>query len=519
MNVWSGSLAMSATPSTQCAVEPDSPSDAGSQRGRAKRTSLRSDSLTNIAVVLALAASVSGWFSAIRSALWLDETVSYWQISGGFSQIWHRQGLSFPAYSYILWLTDSLFGSNGIVLRMPSVLAMLGAVYVLYLIAREFFEFDVAVIVTAVFAFSPIVAFAAIDARPYAFAVLAVNWATLMLLRWMRANSIRHAALFGVAAAGIFYFHYLFGVILVAYALIFLLMKWREYRAFAPKLVIAAIPFFLMMLPVFSRLVYLFQTSQSHVFEGVPSTVELSRTLMPGNIALLFAEVAFLAAVARKVAVPSNEPAGAGITSLLLAMVPLGVLYGVSVWTPIHVFVERYRLVGLPGVALCWGLLVSCLNWKFARALFAVALIVSFSNGIHFTLWESHGYTWKYALEAADARALPDHAPLLICSDFPESNFVPMPADPKTSFLFAQLSYYKVKSPVMPLPRALNATAESQVKRFLATAIPAHQKFFVVAFGASTKTINWITTTTESSYRMVRVGEYDQVSVVEYVPR
>jgi hypothetical protein len=36
---------------------------------------------------LALAASISVWFLAIRAPLWLDETSSFWQISGGFSRI------------------------------------------------------------------------------------------------------------------------------------------------------------------------------------------------------------------------------------------------------------------------------------------------------------------------------------------------------------------------------------------------------------------------------------------------
>ena len=48
--------------------------------------------------------SFSIWFLAIRAPLWLDETASYWSISGGFRQIWSRsiELNSFPAYYYIL---------------------------------------------------------------------------------------------------------------------------------------------------------------------------------------------------------------------------------------------------------------------------------------------------------------------------------------------------------------------------------------------------------------------------------
>src|SRR5260370_39738831 len=80
-----------------------------------------------LAVLVALAI----WFLAVRAPLWLDETASYWSISGGFRQIWARsvEINSFPAYYYILWLTNVVFGSKEAVLRIPSILAMLGATY------------------------------------------------------------------------------------------------------------------------------------------------------------------------------------------------------------------------------------------------------------------------------------------------------------------------------------------------------------------------------------------------------
>jgi hypothetical protein len=36
----------------------------------------------------ALVASVSIWLLAIRAPLWLDETLAYWQVSGGFGKVW-----------------------------------------------------------------------------------------------------------------------------------------------------------------------------------------------------------------------------------------------------------------------------------------------------------------------------------------------------------------------------------------------------------------------------------------------
>ncbi len=108
---------------------------------------------------LALAASISIWFFAIRAPLWLDETHSFWQISAGFWQIMPRRGGLPPAYYFILWLNTKIIGTSEIALRIPSVLAMLAAVYLLYGAARELFDRDVALVTAAVFCVHPLVVF------------------------------------------------------------------------------------------------------------------------------------------------------------------------------------------------------------------------------------------------------------------------------------------------------------------------------------------------------------------------
>jgi len=233
---------------------------------------------------VALVASLAVWFSAIRLPLWLDETVSYWQVSAGFGQIWARQGLSFPAYSYILWIAKSLFGSSEFALRLPSIFAMLGAVYVLYRIAREFFPPDISLIVTIAFSVHPIVIFAAIDARPYAFGVLVVNCAILSLLRWIRTQKATYAIGFGIASGAIFYFHYLFGTILAAFVLLLLAsVRSTQWKSFWPQFGKALIGFAIVILPVLPRLAYMFYSRGTHVFAAPPTIDDLFTTLAPND--------------------------------------------------------------------------------------------------------------------------------------------------------------------------------------------------------------------------------------------
>ncbi len=479
----------------------------------------------NVVLVFALCGSVAMWFLSIRSALWLDETISYWEISGGFWEIWARRSVSFPAYFYILWATKSLFGSGEVVLRMSSVLSMLAAAYVAYRIARELFCPDVAATVTVVFCLHPIVAFEAVDARPYAFAVLLVNCAILSFLRWMKTNSTRYAILFGASAAGIFYFHYLFGVVLPAFALGFIALRGRQWRLYVPKLGAASAPFLLMMVPVIAPLVFLFRTSQSQVSEPAPKLSDLFSTAAPGHVlVLLFVGLIFTAVMLRKLENPCEEFLRAGLVCLFLAAVPLVFLYDVSALTSVHVFVARYRLVAVPGVALCWGFLISCVASKRIRVGFCAALVALTFSGLSFatlSMDNAHGYSWKYALQVADKSAAFDHAPLLICSDLTESNFEPMPADvyAATSAAFAPIFYYKVHSRVVPLPRALNGEAMAQINKFLATAMPARQRFLALGYLASVETLSWITQRTKDSYLAQNLGTTDGVTVMEYKPR
>src|SRR5579863_7596817 len=130
--------------------------------------------LTKLIYPVSLLASLSIWFLAIRAPLWLDETLAYWQVSGGFAKVSSRSALmpSSIGYLYTLWFAKSILGSSEIALKIPSTLALLGAVYFLFRIARELFDQETAYLACIFFCLTPNVVFAATDARPYAFALL-----------------------------------------------------------------------------------------------------------------------------------------------------------------------------------------------------------------------------------------------------------------------------------------------------------------------------------------------------------
>ena len=471
---------------------------------------------------LAVLVAISVWFLAVRAPLWLDETVSYWSISGGLRQIWARSldVNSFPAYYYILWLTKEVFGGKEVVLRIPSILAMLAATYVFYRCAREFFVRDIALVATVVFIVHDLVVFAAIDARPYAFALLITTAAIFSFLRWSRTKKISYAALLGVASAGIFYFHYLFGCIVAAFVIAYFVDRWRSPFAERRQLGVAVGCFALLMVPLLSRLWYLHQARNTLVFAGPPEFTDLLQLLFPGVVPFVFVGVVVVAALTHKLSKPDSQNVRQFITCAALALVPTAILYGVSVATPLHVFVERYEAVAVPGIALCWAWIFSLIDSRLLRVLGCAALVTwgACQNYTSPTAG-THRYSWKYALEFADANAAQDGSPLLICSDLPQSNFWSMPTGPASeSVLFAPLSYYKVKSTVVPMPRAWNEQAQLIGRRF--SLPPAnHERFLALAYKKSHTTLDGLESLTSTTHVAHVLGDFDSVTVIEFVPR
>ena len=148
--------------------------------------------------------------------------------------------------------------------------------------------------------------------------------------------------------------------------------------------------------------------------------------------------------------------------------------------TSIHVFVPRYRLVAVPGIALCWGLVVSWIDSRALRLLFATAL-VAVAACVCFTAasFHHHMYSWKNALAFAEKNASVDNAAVLICSDLPEADYMRMPvgAAIEETGILPPLSYYKLTVPVTPLPRTLNEEAIRAGSVFLQQQSERHEVF------------------------------------------
>jgi len=479
--------------------------------------------LSKLAYPAALLGSLSIWLLALRAPLWLDETLSYWQVSGGFWKIWSRsqQMPSSIGYLYTLWAAKSILGSQEIALKIPSTLAMLGAVYVLFRIARELFDQETAFLTCVFFCLEHNVVFASTDARPYAFALLATNLAIFAFILWMTRHQMHQAILFGVAAAGILHFHYLFGAILPAFAIYYLAVRRRTIPADARQLAAVLTSFTLLASPLILRVMGLYQTKVTHVVQELRHPVLAAlNTLAPMQTLIGFGVVVFLAALVRKVRLPGRDCFPAILLCPLLALVPAGVLFGVSAAAPVHLIIPRYFSVVAPGSALTWGLLTSRIDSRVLRQVFCVGLVaVTVYECFSSPLSRRHELNFKQADAFVNANVAKDKATVLMCSAFIESNFEPMPTDlTSENALVSQLSYYAVDAPVVFLPMSLNDQAMQIGSQTVLAAAQQRQRFLAVAPPTSYPTLEWLASYSRGAFTARVIGDFDEIVVAEFRP-
>ena len=481
--------------------------------------------LDKLTYPVALVASLSIWFLAIKAPLWLDETLAYWQVSGGFAKVWSRSALmpSSIGYLYTLWAAKSILGSSEIALKIPSTCAMLGAVYFLFRAARELFDLEFAFLSCIFFCLEYNVVFAATDARPYAFALLASNLAIFAFVRWMTRLQLHEAILFGAAAAGILYFHYLFGSILPAFAIYYLAVRHRSIKTDARQLAAVLATFTVVALPLIFRIVSLYQSKVTHAVQELRHPVLTAlNTLAPMQTLIGFIAIVFLAALVRKVNFTGRDYFPAILLCPLLALVPAGVLFGVSAVAPVHLVIPRYLTVVAPGSALTWALRTSRIESRLLRQIFCVGLV-------GFTVFEcfssplsrQHELNFKQAHAFVNANVAQDEGriPVLISSAFIESDFEPMPADRSSeNALASQVSYYPVNAPLIFLPMDLNDEAMRIGKQTVMDALQHHQRFLAVAAPTSYQTIDWLTAYSRGAFTTELLGEFNEIVVVEFRP-
>lgn len=135
-----------------------------------------------------------------RQSLWLDEGWSYWLVN----RSWQAMLMALPSSDphpplYYLMLHSILaLGRDEWLLRLPSALASIVSIGLLFTLGREVFEPKTALMAAFIFAISPFQLWYAQEARMYAVVTALTIAASLFAMRALRTNNQLDWLLFGL---------------------------------------------------------------------------------------------------------------------------------------------------------------------------------------------------------------------------------------------------------------------------------------------------------------------------------
>ena len=288
-----------------------------------------------------------------------------------------------PLYYMVVRTFDKLFGHNEVAVRLPSTLAMVATLLIVFDCARRLTDGLHGLIALALAA-GPL-AGEGFEARSYAIYVM---FAALALWVWTysRTSGKWSAILFGAVLFLGVSFHYYAALLLVPFAL-WEISRWKPWQPPSPKL-IAGIIGVLLPAALLSHFILSYSRQFATGFWSRPSLSELmdiySHIFVGGLFLLALCMVWIVFANRRdKSIVLQPMQAGEAIGWLFLC-IPLAGFVAAELKT--NAFAVRYFLGIVPGVAVA----VSCCIWRHFRS----APVVSFGILLLLATW-GIGKQWQ----------------------------------------------------------------------------------------------------------------------------
>jgi len=446
------------------------------------------------------------WLMPLGSSFWIDEmgTVFVTRHGAADPSLSVAPQVAFSIYYSLPRAAAALFGASEAVYRLPSVLAVAAAVWLVARIAARIIHARAAWFAGfACIAISGI-DYQAADARPYGLGACVSAAAVLFLIRWLDEGRWLDGALFVLCGALVWWVHLIFWpfyLALAGYAVARLLRG--ESRANWPRTAALFALVALAVVPVVAGALALYGEAPEHVIVKPPSLHEFEHSLRWNVVALCACGAWVLAWLLRRSRHSEGRPGGPphqdaapriAATSWILVLLwwlsqPV-CLFAFSWLTGNSVFVKRYLYLMLPGVALTATAAVARLTPparmnKLAAAVGLAALAV-LGDWTH--LWPPHEHSdWRAAALKIDQIAGPD-TPVICPSPFIEARPpVWTPDYHMPGFLYAHLPVYPIAAKVHLFPFETSPQAESYAADLARSELPRSRRFLLYGGNGATR--------------------------------
>ncbi len=416
--------------------------------------------------------------------LWVDELHTAWTTAGGLEDVASRAaaGNQSPLYFYLVRTVTTLLGTSEVTLRLPSLVAGIALVPLVYWLTAGWLQCRAAGLLAAVLvAVDPNSIFYAQEARAYALVQLLAVLQLAVFRRLLQADSppslpaghkssqfvLRVA--FVVASATLFYLHYTAALLAVAevacYAALWLRRDWRPaYRAsdLAIDLTVVALigaPLVPHLLEVASR-----RGNWAQFVSATPSAVMRNAivvyVLLPLALALILIGVRW--AMKQRPLFETVEPRVAVLVIGWLS-IPAAVTWVTTYAEVAHLFMLRYLVVSLVApmvfAALCFALCPA----KIPRAMMALVMIavaVDHSGIVqqlraHGRITNARNEDWRGAVKLINESTDDAKQPVLVSSGLIEADALRGPHDDalRDYCLLPVTGIYRINGrPLIPLP-------------------------------------------------------------------
>jgi hypothetical protein len=451
------------------------------------------------------------WIRPINDPLWLDEMGTYWVVKDSLRSTLERSFYwsNWSPFFLIEWLVVRVSGKSEIAMRLPSVLCMAIAAVFVDRIAARWWDEEAGLLAAAVFAGMPDIAFAAVDARPYAFALMALTVYAWALLRWIETHRFLDAVTAIVFAALTAYGHTILAFGLVAPALYALWCTTRPW-----SLVGIGIAVGVLLVPLAIQTSSYYAMAAPHVVGGIPTLDDLWYALAPPQ---LFATLTMGVLLAFWL-FPGVRPRW-GMSKKATIALALWIVLGPAIFfalartTSLRLFVTRYLLSTAPALAVLFGSLIRAVEPVRPRALVALTMFVVSSVTFSLSAKSFHGDGWRDAMAAVRQEVQGRNIPVLISSDFVEARTPEQLADPKLKdVLFAQEFFYPPSGRVVHL---LFRFDESHLAHITKTELAGEPEFLVVTY--NDRVVDWFTRRLATEgYQSTRLGEFRRLQLYRF---
>ena len=379
---------------------------------------------------LTLVSITRGWLMPLHSGFWLDETGTYYLISGTWHQFVERISLvsQSPLHCGLLWAIFHLVGQSETILRLPSILAIAMASYCVYSFTSEAADPGTGKLAMLVFVSLPDVAHLSFQARPYSLMIAVTATSAFFFQRWLKTQARIDGAGCILCLVLAIYCQPISGLMAVVYSVVILRQvivggsrfQWAEIGVGTGLLALLSAP----ILPYYFGVA---REAATYSTRDSPSWIDLL-TGMPVSeplTCLFFGIGAALFFFRRLEWQPLRVGQRVGVFLAVWIIAPVFGLFIIAKLTPAKLFfLPRYYAFILPAIAILMGLLVSLLKNEGQRlAVMSILVLLLLYCSWLTELWpvlDNNG-DWRTISQTLLSRGYPPETPIFLRSGFTEA--------------------------------------------------------------------------------------------------